>query len=209
MIHEFCEFALFIAMCMFHNENEIEKCSKRFSRAFQKNTIVEQNEYSLYQRRNDDRIWTIKLFENRKFVFDNCWIISYNSYLILRYQTHVNVEICAFVQIVKYIHKYIFKGDAQIILKIDENDKIKRHLNDRYIDPSQIAWKLFEFSMHDEYFSIHHLSLHLLDQQSIYFEKNLTLAKLQKCLNSFIFELLTFFEYNRNNTNDWKILYQN
>jgi hypothetical protein len=55
MTHEFCEIAKSIAMCMIR-EDEKNICSKKFSKAFQNSTIIEENEYSLYRRRNDERI---------------------------------------------------------------------------------------------------------------------------------------------------------
>lgn len=55
MTHESCEFAKPNAMCMLRDE-EKNQCSKKFPKAFQNRTIVEENGYSLYRRRNDGRI---------------------------------------------------------------------------------------------------------------------------------------------------------
>ena len=65
--------------------------------------------------------------------------MSYNSYLSLRYKTHINVKICTIVKIIQYVHKYVYKDCDQTTLRIDENDEIVRHLHDRYIDSTQIV----------------------------------------------------------------------
>jgi hypothetical protein len=183
-------------------------CFKHYSRSFLKFIVVEKNEYSKYKRRNDERTWIVFLFENRILIFDNRWIVSYNSYLSLRYKIHINVKIYTIVKIIQYVHKYVYKNDDQTILRIDENDEIVFHLHKRYIDSTQIVWKLFVYAMHKKYFTIHFLLIHLFEQQSVYFEIDLIAAKLQNRLNASTFELLRYFNYNRTHENDKFYVYQ-
>jgi hypothetical protein len=44
------------------------------------------------------------------FVFDNHWVVSYNPYLTMRYQCHINVEVCSSIMAMKYLYKYVYKG---------------------------------------------------------------------------------------------------
>ncbi len=44
------------------------------------------------------------------FVFDNRWVIPYNPYLTMRYQCHINVEVCSSITAMKYLYKYVYKG---------------------------------------------------------------------------------------------------
>ncbi|KAI8524357.1 hypothetical protein RHMOL_Rhmol13G0144400 [Rhododendron molle] len=37
-------------------------------------------------------------------------VVPYNLYLPRKYNSHINVEVCAGIKSVKYIHKYIYKG---------------------------------------------------------------------------------------------------
>jgi hypothetical protein len=208
LTHDSCEIVMSIVSCM-STKHELNVCFKRYSREFQDATTIEKDSYSTYRRRQDDRTWKIKLLDNREFTFDNRWMISYNSYLTRRYQTHINVEVCAIVKIVKYIHKYVYKDCNQITLQIQKNDEITRHLNERYIDSSQIVWELFEYLTHEKHSLVHHLLVHLLDQQIVYFDSNLFVEELQNRLNMSTFELLTYFVYNRVNSNDREHLYQN
>ena len=41
---------------------------------------------------------------------DNSWVVPYNSYLLLKYNAPINVELCSTVKSVKYLYKYIYKG---------------------------------------------------------------------------------------------------
>ncbi len=164
MIHEFCEIANSFEICMIRIAIDNNISFKHYSYSFLKFTIIEKNEYSRYKKRNDERTSIVSFFENRIFTFDNRWIVSYNSYLLLRYKTHINVKIYTIVKIIQYVHKYVYKNENQITLQIDENDEIIRHLHERYIDLTQIVWKFFEYDTHEKYFTIHSLFVHLFDQ---------------------------------------------
>jgi hypothetical protein len=52
---------------------------------------------------------TMPLIRNN-FTFDNRWVVPFNPYLSLRYSCHINVEICAYIKAIKYLHKYGERG---------------------------------------------------------------------------------------------------
>lgn len=43
-------------------------------------------------------------FQVRGATLDNRWIVPYNEYLSLRFDTHINVEVCNTVSAVKYVY---------------------------------------------------------------------------------------------------------
>jgi hypothetical protein len=45
-------------------------------------------------------------FIRNNFTFDNRWVVPFNPYLSLRFSCHINVEICASIKAIKYLHKY-------------------------------------------------------------------------------------------------------
>ncbi|OWY99580.1 Helitron helicase [Phytophthora megakarya] len=49
---------------------------------------------------------------------DNRWFVPYNYYLYQKYDYHVNVETCVTVQSIKYLYKYVYKGQdcATVVL---------------------------------------------------------------------------------------------
>lgn len=47
---------------------------------------------------------------------NNCWIISYNLFLLQKYQTHINMEVCNTVKAIKYVYKYIFKNNDRLTI---------------------------------------------------------------------------------------------
>ena len=56
-------------------------------------------------------------------------------YCPLLFDCHLNVEISAGLGTVKYLSKYIYKGPDRATMEISGRmqDKIKAHLNDRFI----------------------------------------------------------------------------
>ena len=85
----------------------------------------------------------------------------------------MNVEICASVKAIKYIHKYIYKGHDCATLGVGEDiDEILEHIGSCYIGPSEVFWHIAEFPMHEEKPSVYRLSVHLQDQQTVYLVDN-------------------------------------
>ena len=61
------------------------------------------------------------------------------AFLLKYFQAHINVEICASVQSVKYIHKYIYKGHDCANVQVTSNndltlnhDEVTTYINTRY-----------------------------------------------------------------------------
>jgi hypothetical protein len=208
MTHGPCGAANPSGVCMIRTAAGNHICSKHYPRPFLESTVVEENGYPKYRRRDDGRTWTVPLPEGRTFTFDNRWIVPYNPYLSLRYKAHINVEICTTVKAIQYVHKYVYKGGDQTTLRIDENDEIARHLHGRYIGPTQAVWELFEYATHEEYPTVHPLPVHLSGQQPVYFGADLSAAELQNRLNASTSELLGYFDYNRTHENDRSHVYQ-
>jgi hypothetical protein len=58
------------------------------------------------------------------FEIDNRWVVQYNPYLLLKFNCHINVEICSSIKCVKYLYKYLFKGadHANIVISEKNNE---------------------------------------------------------------------------------------
>ena len=99
--------------------------------------------------------------------FTNQHVVPHNRQLLVQFQCHMNVEVCAFVKSVKYIHKYIYKGPDHATLETQGHDEIKSYLYSRYILSIEAVWHLLEFSMHLEYPSVYRLPVHLENEQNV------------------------------------------
>ena len=61
---------------------------------------------------------------------DNRWIVAYNPCLSLKYQCHINVEYCGSVKAIKYLFKYILKGNDRGSMELREKEKQFNKPND-------------------------------------------------------------------------------
>ena len=88
---------------------------------------------------------------------------------------HINVEICTSVKSIKYVLKYVHKGNDQATFQINTtttgstNDEIKNFVNARYIGSTEAAWRIFEFPLHERFPSVVQLAVHLENGQRVYF----------------------------------------
>nr|GEW64334.1 ATP-dependent DNA helicase PIF1-like [Tanacetum cinerariifolium] len=94
------------------------KCSKHFPKAFLPETFLDEERYPHYRRR-DNKV-TVK---KGKFTYNNKYVVPHNRYLILQYNTHINVEWCNRSKAIKYLLKYFNKGPDRATIVIEENVK--------------------------------------------------------------------------------------
>ena len=118
---------------------------------------------------------------------------------LIRYNCHINVEICSSIEAVKYIHKYIYKGHDRTTLEImDQNrDEVKEYLDARYIGAVESCWHMNEFSMHGEYPPVYRLPVHLEDEQTVYFNPDDDINEVVERGASKVTRLTAWFEANR------------
>ncbi|CAN0898466.1 ATP-dependent DNA helicase PIF1 [Linum grandiflorum] len=86
--------------CMKNN-----KCSKYFPKPYASETTFDEHGHVTYRRRAT-AISAVK----SGATLDNAFVVPYNRNLLVKYQAHMNVEICHKGQLIKYLFKYITKG---------------------------------------------------------------------------------------------------
>jgi len=188
-------------------------CSKSFPKAFCEETKIQENGYPQYRRRDNGQSFQVPLRNGppgATFTVDNRWVVPYNPYLSWKYKAHINVEVCASINAIKYIHKYIYKGSDQTTLQVDDpnHDEIKQYLQGRYIGPTEAIWRLFEFGTHEEWPPVTHLALHLPGEQPVYFEPEAGVLALEERMATSSSTLMAFFKYNAENEDGHQYLYQ-
>jgi hypothetical protein len=118
-------------------------------------------------------------------VYDNSRVVPFNAQLLLKYDCHINVEVCTSVGAIKYLFKYVHKGpDRQRIqlrrafdaagvpvAQVDageagaavevEEDEIALYLDARYLGPCEACWRLFGFKLLFRSHTVVRLIVHL------------------------------------------------
>ena len=212
MVHTHCIGGNGQAMCMQGlNPLTTQTCRKGYPRQFQQETVITEDGYPLYRRRDTGQAFTVTVGSSGASsvaIIDNRRVVPYSPYFSLRYKAHINVEVCGSVKAVKYIHKYIYKGGdrATAILESDQ-DEIQRHLHGRYIGLTEAVWRLFEFKTHQELPVVTTLQLHLPGQQAVYFSESEDPVAIQVRLDRSMTTLLAFFNYNSENVDGRGYLY--
>ena len=85
--------------------DEAGNCQKMFPKEFNDETIENPDGFPIYRRCNDG-----KTVDCGAYRADNRWVVPFNKYLLLKYYCHINVEMCASIQAIKYVYKYVYKG---------------------------------------------------------------------------------------------------
>ncbi|KAI5407486.1 hypothetical protein KIW84_053660 [Lathyrus oleraceus] len=170
MIHGPCGFANRSSPCM-----KDGKCSKYFPKQFQPETIVDQDGFPVYRRRDNGHT----VLKNGIQV-DNRNVVPYNAKLLTKYQAHINMEWCNQSTSIKYLFKYINKGYDRITAAIVPNDdgtsnqpqnidEIKQYIDCRYVSPSEASWRIFSFPIHGRKPAVERLYFHCEGQNSVYY----------------------------------------
>ena len=173
MVHGPCGTLAPKSSCMQRQSGRTEICSKRYLKEFEEETRVQEDGYPIYRGRNDGREISIPrqgAGTSDSIALDNWWIVPYNPYFSWHYKAHINLEVCASIQSIKYIHKYIYKGSDRTSAQLGSyGDVVQRYLHGRYVGPIEGVWRLFEFGIHEEYSAVMHLAIHLPGEQPVYF----------------------------------------
>ncbi|KAF1862622.1 hypothetical protein Lal_00013383 [Lupinus albus] len=153
------------------------KCSRYFPKQFQQTTVVDQDGYPVYRRRDNGNY-----VEKNGISLDNRYVVPYNPHLLMKYQAHINMEWCNQSTSIKYLFKYINKGYDRITAVIESSpngvhnqanlDEVKQYLDCRYVSPSEACWRIFRFPIHGRQPAVERLSFHLQGEQPIYFNDN-------------------------------------
>jgi hypothetical protein len=153
------------------------------------------------------------------FSFDNRWVVPYNPYLLLKYDCHINVEICTSVKSIKYLYKYVYKGhdraEVQVVPAAEAaaaaggaaadgggaaaapvgRDEVQEYIDGRYVSAAEAAWRLLNFEMSAIFPPVVRLQVHPPDQQPVYFRETDTLADVAN--RPATSQLLKYFAFNK------------
>ena len=113
----------------------------------------------------NDSVQIVKKTRNGVRIITNKHVVATNAYLILKFNAHINVEICATIKCYKYLFKYIHKGPDRAIVVLRNNsirkgrDEVKEYTDCRYISACEAMWRIFEFPITKRYPSVKRLPI--------------------------------------------------
>ena len=101
----------------------------------------------------------------------------------IRFDCHINVEVCVSVASCKYIYKYVHKGGDRQMFDLSteqgrqqdaanraaRRDEIKYYQDNRSLGACEAAWRIFGFDLADHSPAVLPLPLHLENGQRVYF----------------------------------------
>lgn len=125
---------------------------------------------------------------------NNRWVVSYHLVLLRNFNAHINVEITSSIKSIKYVCKYITKGNDQAAFgleKTNDIDELKIYEHGKYINNSEAVWRILGFLIYDMYPALTHLFVYLENEQRVYFTEN---NVIEKITNPSTTNLKAFFE---------------
>jgi len=160
------------------------RCSKRFPKAYQSFTEADVDGFPLYRRRSPADGGVAVTDEAAQI--DNRWVVPYNEWLLLKYNAHLNVEICTSIKAIKYLFKYVTKGAdrARVAFSAESaasdeaevpaavaRDEVQEYVDARFVTPTEAMWRIFELPMYFQSHTIQRLAVHVEDGQLAYFQE--------------------------------------
>ena len=201
MIHGPCGAANPLSPCM-----ENGRCTKGFPKEFQPRTIMDtNNSYPVYRRRHPDDGGRKITNPTTGRQIDNSWVVPYSPFLSLRYNCHINVEVCVSPTAAKYLYKYVTKGPdrAMVSAEVDgqqvaaPTDEIQQYEDLRSVGSSEATWHLMAFPIAKKHPAVYALRIHLEEEQQVVFNEGDEENALERQRNT---ELTAFFQFNKTTT---------
>ncbi|GKD72870.1 putative DNA helicase Pif1-like protein, partial [Tanacetum coccineum] len=153
------------------------KCTKKFPKTYSERTSTDSDGYPVYKRRDDG-----KFVEKSGVKLNNRFVVGYNSFLLKKYQAHINVEYCNQAGSIKYLFKYINKGPDRVTAICTDNnqtenandeevvDEIKDYYDCRYLSACEACWRILGNEIHYRFPAVERLPFHLPGQQQVVYE---------------------------------------
>ena len=143
-------------------------CSKYYPKELCDETIVHNDDYPKYCRRN-----TGVQHEIHGFAMNNRWVIPYSPFLLLKMKCHINVELTFNMHSIKYIHKDLYKDHDCTTMELGQNrDEIKQYLDAHYVSAHEACWRFLERELHTQKPPAIPLPVHEKDAHSVVFDSN-------------------------------------
>ncbi|KAI5438928.1 hypothetical protein KIW84_024596 [Lathyrus oleraceus] len=142
---------------------------------------------------------------------DNRWVVPYNPWLLLKYDCHINVEICNSINSIKYLYKYVYKGPDRVAMEVHRGtcmDEIQQYVDARWICAPETLWKIFKFKLYKLYPSVERLQIHLPNHHQVRFYKHQRITDVLNDNQNAVTMLTEFFALNQMDPHAHNYLYR-
>jgi hypothetical protein len=203
MMHGSCGEANPTAPCMVNH-----RCIYQFPKSLCDETIIGENGYPIYRRRDGQEI------ETRGVNMNNGHVVPYNKSLLVKFQAHINVEWFTHSRSIKYLYKYIqTEEEDQATSVIGEaslskrNDEIKMYLGCRYLTAYEACWRIFRFNLNYKEPSVQRLRFHVENEQQVIFPDSTNLEEIVKLPGSAVTMFTEWMETNKKHEDARELTY--
>ncbi|XP_074361109.1 uncharacterized protein LOC141701328 [Apium graveolens] len=210
MIHSPCGLQNVKSPCM-----KDLRCICHFLKKYCTRTTFDDSGFPMYMRRR-----TNITVEIRKAELDNQWVVPYSRDLLVKYQCHLNVEICCHARSLNYLFKYYLKDHDRATVHVqrkrkrqandtDEGgiDEINAYFDGRYLCGAESTYRIFGFPIHHRSISVERLQFHLPRDKNCTFRANEALGKVAAREKNKFSKLEAFFYLNSVDVNARKYTY--
>lgn len=173
-------------------------CQRGFPKSFNDATIESNSGSITYRRRDLHRV------QRNGIDIGSEWVVPYNPYLLQRFNCHLNVEICGHVEAIKYLYKYIYKGNDVIQATLNNADEIEAYIQGRYLSASEGTWRIYGFQMNRTIPAVVRLDIHLPNGPYVHRLPGHTAADIQRLQTT---TLRGWFNLNRDDEFARTLLY--
>ncbi|XP_076047623.1 uncharacterized protein LOC143029092 [Oratosquilla oratoria] len=174
------------SVCCNGKKNDRGTCQKDFPKQCRSTIKFGNNGYPLYRRRavGEGGFSFVKKLKGQEVTIDNSWVVPYNPYLCLRFNSHINVECSNSIKAIAYVTKYVNKGCDRVLFTktegTEEINEIKNFTEARFVNSNEATWKIFRFPIHSSYPPVMNLDLHLKDENEVFFNADSSKADIKK-----------------------------
>ena len=115
---------------------------KQFPKRLQSHTEQGLDSYPIYRHRSQEDVGnSVRLTrslngEAHELDIGNDYIVPYKPWLLRQFGCHINIEKCNSVKAIKYVLKYINKGNDQAAICFEKENGVQQHILGRYIGPT-------------------------------------------------------------------------
>ena len=180
MIHKPCGAQNVNAPCMQTNRDTNRKCcNKYYPQPFRSvATINDRSGRAEYKRtkNGDNPTVRIRVDGTWKCVkVGNEWVVPYNPLLLMMFDCHICVDIVTGTACVKYLFKYVNKGEDFAKARIQGiKSEIEQYRKTRYISAAEATWRLLGYQMTDRNPAVTKIHVHLEGEHNITYPHNAT-----------------------------------